>query len=120
MKQKYLLLFLIHLTNFKINLSEEIFELTTSLDNPQYRFLFHTFRGFIFNSIGKTSVKTKGSFLQEKFNDESEFPCNKTIGKSLKIPDTIHRLRPGGNKIVQFFYARLTSFLSVQTNIRCS
>lgn len=76
---------------------QEIFDLTTQLDNPQYRFLFHKFRGFIFNTIGKTSKKTKGTFLQEKFPDNLEFPCDKTIGKSSKNPNNVNDLRPGGN-----------------------
>lgn len=81
---------------FKIEHAKEIFELTSHLDDPRYRFLFHQFRGFIFNSIGKTSKKTKGIFLQEKFPIEKPFPCNTKIGMSTKYPESVHRLKPGG------------------------
>lgn len=95
MKRKFLVILFIYI-NFKSIFTKEVFELKTQLDNSQYRFLFHTFRGFIFNSIGKTSLKTKGSFLQEKFPDHTSFPCNKKAGRSFEIPDTVHSLRPGG------------------------
>jgi hypothetical protein len=78
-------------------LSQDIFELTTRLDDPRVRFLFHRFRNFVFNSIGKTGQKTKGSFLQEKFPDTASFPCDVSIGKSRVRPSSIHKLRPGGN-----------------------
>lgn len=98
MKRKHLLLFCAcAFFLVKTNLSEEIFEWTTQLDNPQYRFLFHQFRGLIFNLIGKTSKKTKGIFLQEKFPDDLTFPCDKKIGKSSDYPESVHALRPGGN-----------------------
>jgi hypothetical protein len=77
--------------------SQDIFELTTRLDDPRVRFLFHRFRNFVFNSIGKTGQKTKGKFLQEKFPDNAPFPCNVSIGKSKVRPSSIHKLRPGGN-----------------------
>lgn len=78
------------------NAEEELFELTTRLDDSRYRFLFHQLRGFIFNSIGKTSKKTKGIFLQEKFSNDLPFPCIKKIGISNEYPESVHRLKPGG------------------------
>jgi hypothetical protein len=78
--------------------SQDIFEITTGLDDPRIRFLFHRFRNFVFNSIGKTGLKTKGSFLQEKFPDDAPFPCDISIGKSKMRPNSIHKLRPGGEK----------------------
>lgn len=78
-------------------ISQEIFELTTGLDDPRLRFFFHGFRDLIFNTIGKTSYKTKGSFLQKKFPADMTFPCDVEIGKSRKLPKSIHKLRPGGN-----------------------
>lgn len=77
--------------------SQELFQLTTGLDHPRVRFLFHKFRDFVFNTIGKTSYKTKGVFLQEKFPDDHPFPCDINIGKSHDSPKSIHKLRPGGN-----------------------
>lgn len=77
--------------------SQDIFELTTRLDDPRFRFLFHGFRSLVFNSIGKTGLKTRGSFLQEKFPDAAAFPCNVSVGRSAVRPSSIHKLRPGGN-----------------------
>lgn len=85
--------------------SEDIFELTTGLDDSRVRFIFHGFRNFVFNTIGRTGRKTKGSFLQEKFPDSATFPCNTSIGKSKARPHSIHKLRPGGN------YAKLSIFI---------
>lgn len=89
--------------------SQDIFELTTRLDDPRFRFLFHSFRDFVFNSIGKTGQKTKGSFLQEKFPDSAPFPCNISLGKSKVRPISVHKLRPGGNLL---YFLRLDIFLS--------
>lgn len=77
--------------------SQDIFDLTTRLDDPRFRFLFHGFRNLVFNSIGKTGQKTQGSFLQEKFPDSASFPCDISIGKSKTRPNNVHKLRPGGN-----------------------
>lgn len=80
-------------------ISQDIFELTTRLDDPRFRFLFHQFRNFVFNSIGQTGLKTTGSFLQEKFPDTKPFPCDVTLGRSRVRPHSIHKLRPGGNNL---------------------
>lgn len=81
-------------------ISQDIFELTTRLDDPRFRFLFHRFRNFVFNSIGMTGQKTKGSFLQEKFPDSASFPCDVSIGKSKVRPHSIHKLRPGDISVI--------------------
>jgi hypothetical protein len=82
-------------------IARDIFEITTRLDDPRFRFLFHGFRTFVFNSIGKTGLKTKGSFLQEKFPTEATFPCDISFGRSKARPTSIHKLRPGGELICQ-------------------
>lgn len=81
-------------------ISKDIFEITTGLDDLRFRFLFHTFREFIFNTIGKTGQKTKGSFLQEKFPGNAQFPCDIRIGRSKSRPLSIHKLRVGGKKLL--------------------
>lgn len=93
---KLLRLLLTTITITHVAYSQEIFELTTGLDDPRLRFLFHGFRDFVFNSIGKTSYKTKGSFLQEKFPDDMPFPCDVNVGLSRDPPKSVHKLRPGG------------------------
>lgn len=82
-------------------IASDLFEITTRLDDPRFRFLFHGFRTFVFNSIGKTGLKTKGSFLQEKFPRDATFPCDISFGKSKARPTNIHKLRPGGELICQ-------------------
>lgn len=77
--------------------SKEIFEITTLLDDQKLRFIFHQFRNLTFNTIGKASHKTKGNFLQEKFPSNALFPCDIKIGKSNEIPNSVHRLKPGGD-----------------------
>lgn len=77
--------------------SKDIFEWTTIADHSRIRFLFHGFRNIVFNTIGRTGRKTKGSFLQEKFPDTAAFPCDISLGKSKSTPKSIHKLRPGGN-----------------------
>lgn len=81
---------------FGSTISQDIYELTTSLDDPRVRFLFHGFRNFVFNTIGQTGLKTKGRFLQEKFPDTAAFPCDVSLGRSKARPHSIHKLRPGG------------------------
>jgi len=98
MKFSFLLLSVLIITTF----SQEIFELTTALDNPRLRFFFHGFRDFVFNTIGKTSYKTKGRFLQEKFSKDVKFPCDVQLGKSREPPKSVHKLRPGGKLLKTF------------------
>ena len=102
MKFSFLLLsVLIITTTTTTTFSQEIFELTTGLDDPRLRFFFHGFRDFVFNTIGKTSYKTKGVFLQEKFSKNAKFPCDVELGKSREPPKSVHKLRPGG-KLLKF------------------
>lgn len=79
--------------------SQEIFEITTRLDDPRFRFLFHGFRDFIFNTIGKTGQKTEGKFLQQKFPANAPFPCDISLGRSKVRPNSIHKLRVGGKAL---------------------
>lgn len=108
----YLLLVLVSYTSCPSRvIARELFEYTTRLDDPRFRFLFHSFRTFVFHSIGKTShSRTKGNFLQEKFT--TPFPCDVNIGRSKARPTSIHKLRPGGELICQMpnewiFFLRL-------------
>jgi hypothetical protein len=81
-------------------ISKDIFDITTRLDDLRFRFLFHTFREFVFNTIGKTGQKTRGSFLQEKFPNNAPFPCDVSLGRSKTRPNSIHKLRVGGKSAV--------------------
>jgi hypothetical protein len=85
--------------------SKDIFELTTRLDDARFRFLFHSFRNFVFNTIGQTGQKKTGKFLQEKFPHNAKFPCDISvdIGKSKTRPTSIHKLRVGGKIIFSQF-----------------
>ncbi|XP_070504214.1 phospholipase B1, membrane-associated-like [Chironomus tepperi] len=97
---KFSFLLLAVLTISTTTFSQEIFELTTGLDDPRLRFFFHRFRDFVFNTIGKTSYKTKGVFLQEKFTKNAKFPCDVKLGKSRESPKSVHKLRPGDISVI--------------------
>lgn len=92
----YIFLFISISITFQLSTSKEIFEITTLLDNQKLRFLFHQFRNLTFNTIGKASHKIKGNFLQEKFSNNVSFPCDIEMGKSIEVPNSVHRLKPGG------------------------
>lgn len=95
---------LVALIAIKPTVTKDIFEITTRFDDLRFRFLFHTFREFIFNTIGKTGQKTRGTFLQEKFSDDADFPCDLSLGKSKSRPNSIHKLRVGGKKVFQLVF----------------
>lgn len=88
------------LISVRLSVSQDIFEITTRLDDPRFRFIFHGFRDFIFNTIGKTGQKTEGKFLQEKFPDNAPFPCDISLGRSKIRPNSIHKLRVGGESSI--------------------
>ena len=75
--------------------TKDITDVITSLDDPKYRFLFHRFRDWVFNRIGKTGLRTSGRFLQEKFSDNRPFPCDTRHSRSKDVPKSVHKLRPG-------------------------
>lgn len=75
--------------------AKDITDVITTLDDPKYRFLFHRFRDWVFNRIGKTGLRTSGRFLQEKFSDKRPFPCDIRHSRSKDIPKSVHKLRPG-------------------------
>ena len=75
--------------------AKDITDVITSLDDPKYRFLFHRFRDWVFNRIGKTGLRTSGRFLQEKFSDKRPFPCDTRHSRSKDVPKSVHKLRPG-------------------------
>lgn len=87
---------------YLIVLSEtsDITDMITTFDEPRFRFLFHRFRDFVFNRIGKTGLRTSGKFMQEKFPDDMAFPCNVTNYRSKEKPKSIHKLRPGDFDVI--------------------
>lgn len=70
----------------------DIVEETSMLDTGFMRSLFHSFRDFMFRSVGPTSRKTRGNFLQEP---NEKFPCDLKGMRSKKVPTSVHRLKPG-------------------------
>uniref|UniRef100_A0A182T1N7 Secreted protein n=1 Tax=Anopheles maculatus TaxID=74869 RepID=A0A182T1N7_9DIPT len=74
----------------------------TVLDSVGMRGVFRFMRSFMFNIVGKTGKRTRGSFLQERIPSEVPFPCNVTLGRSAKVPTSVHKLRPGKEFCMHF------------------
>ena len=91
------------------NGASDITERTTLLDYTGLRSFFHNFRNWLFNTIGKTGERTQGFFLQEKFPDDVDFPCDISYGKSLKVPTSVHKLRPGDFSVIAAMGDSLTA-----------
>ncbi|XP_055597334.1 phospholipase B1, membrane-associated-like [Uranotaenia lowii] len=87
----------------------DITDQTTSLDQGLLRNLFHLFRHWMFNFVGQTGLKTRGSFLQEKIPDSLPFPCDVTIGRSKQVPRSVHKLRPGDFNVIAAMGDSLTA-----------
>lgn len=100
-----------------VALAVDVTDQKTPLDKGMMLNWFHAFRRFMFNFVGKTGLRTKGSFLQEKIPDDLPFPCNVSLGRSEKTPKSVHKLRPGKFEFVLLFINRLSSFL-LTTNLK--
>lgn len=81
----------------------------TIVDNMVLRSIFHTFRNYIFHSVGRTSEKIPhGSFyLQKSFPFNQPFPCRLNNTRSYEIPSSVHKLRPGMMQIFKNIYVHM-------------
>lgn len=105
----YYVILLVSIYVVKLSDTHDITDVITRLDDPKYRFIFHGFRNFIFNSIGRTGLRTTGKFLQEKFPDKMQFPCDLRNRRSKDIPKSVHKLRPGDIDVVAALGDSLTA-----------
>ncbi|XP_040169796.1 phospholipase B1, membrane-associated-like [Anopheles arabiensis] len=81
----------------------------TLLDSAGMRPMFHFLRTWMFNIVGRTGQRTSGSFLQQRIPPEVPFPCNVTLGRSAKVPTSVHKLRPGDINVIAAMGDSLTA-----------
>nr|XP_012148652.1 PREDICTED: phospholipase B1, membrane-associated-like isoform X2 [Megachile rotundata] len=76
----------------------------TELDSPENLYMFRSFRKWVFNNFGGDQLHRPTRHylqqLQKQLSPDIPFPCNVTGGRSLKIPDSVHRLRPGDIDVI--------------------
>lgn len=71
---------------------------TTEWDRGIWLELFHMFREYLFNRLNQTgsnSATPPENSQQYLKTLEGEFPCERSRMRSKRIPDSVHRLRPG-------------------------
>lgn len=97
--------------------AHDVVEQTTMLDGAFVRSIFHTFRDFTFRWVQSSSANRQhmtGKHLQELHH--KQFPCDVSV-RSSKVPDSVHRLRPGKTFFIKlrlilnycFLYLKVTS-----------
>ncbi|XP_058832471.1 phospholipase B1, membrane-associated-like [Topomyia yanbarensis] len=87
----------------------DITDQKTSLDTGSMLDLFHTFRKWMFNFVGRTSLRAHGYYMQEKIPDDLPFPCNISLGRSMRVPKSVHKLRPGDINVIAAMGDSLTA-----------
>lgn len=60
------------------------------------------------NSRRRLEIQER-AYVQEKFSENSTFPCNITSSVSDKVPTSVHKLRPGDIKVIGAIGDSLTS-----------
>lgn len=61
-------------------------------------------------SIKCQAQENATSFLQHQFSEDEKFFCDTHIGKSKKVPSSVHKLKPGDIDIVAAIGDSLTGF----------
>uniref|UniRef100_A0A182MY44 Phospholipase B1, membrane-associated n=1 Tax=Anopheles dirus TaxID=7168 RepID=A0A182MY44_9DIPT len=87
----------------------DITDRKTLLDGVGMRAVFRFLRTWMFNIVGRTGQRTSGSFLQDRVPAEVPFPCNITLGRSPKVPTSVHKLRPGDINVIAALGDSLTA-----------
>ncbi|XP_052873446.1 phospholipase B1, membrane-associated-like [Anopheles cruzii] len=82
---------------------------TTLLDGPGMRAVFRFLRTWMFNIVGRTGQRTSGPFRQDTIPPEVPFPCNVSLGRSQRVPSSVHKLRPGDIGVVAALGDSLTA-----------
>jgi hypothetical protein len=109
MKLNYFTIILVLIYLLFVSEARDITDMITAFDNPRYRFLFHRFRDWVFNRIGKTGLRTTGKFLQDKYPENMPFPCDTRNFRSKDIPKIVHKLRPGDFDVIAALGDSLTA-----------
>ncbi|CAL7935960.1 unnamed protein product [Xylocopa violacea] len=86
----------------------------TDLDLPIALNIYRQFRNWIFQNFGTRhngrSLSTQISkTVQEEIPANVPFPCNVTGGRSSKVPNSVHRLRPGDIDVIAALGDSLTA-----------
>ncbi|XP_076248166.1 phospholipase B1, membrane-associated [Calliopsis andreniformis] len=96
----------------------------TALDSPNNLRLYRGVRNLILNFFGdkggegrRFSAK-RAQKVQREISPSSLFPCNVTGGRSLKVPNSVHRLRPGDIDVIAALGDSLTAGFGIfSTNL---
>ncbi|XP_053670197.1 phospholipase B1, membrane-associated-like [Anopheles nili] len=87
----------------------DITDQTTLLDSVGMRAVFRFLRTWMFNIVGRTGQRTNGAFMQDRIPPEVPFPCNVSLGRSPKVPTSVHKLRPGDINVIAAMGDSLTA-----------
>ncbi|XP_049289997.1 phospholipase B1, membrane-associated-like isoform X2 [Anopheles funestus] len=87
----------------------DITDQTTVLDGVGMRAVFRFLRSWMFDVVGRTGQRMSGSYLQEQIPSHVPFPCNITLGRSTKVPTSVHKLRPGDINVIAAMGDSLTA-----------
>ncbi|XP_011161176.1 phospholipase B1, membrane-associated [Solenopsis invicta] len=91
-------------------------ERKTALDTPFNIMLLRAFRDWTFDAFGRTGTQERYLHIARKLNkiqetvpDHVPFPCNVTGGRSPKVPNSVHKLRPGDIDVIAAMGDSLTA-----------
>ncbi|KAL0105598.1 hypothetical protein PUN28_015828 [Cardiocondyla obscurior] len=91
-------------------------ERRTALDTPFNIMLVRAFRDWSFDAFGRTGTEERflksarsTNISQKIIPDHIPFPCNVTGGRSPKVPDSVHKLRPGDIDVIAAMGDSLTA-----------
>ncbi|XP_049546327.1 phospholipase B1, membrane-associated-like [Anopheles darlingi] len=91
------------------NRNVDITDQKTFLDVGGMRAMFKFMRTLMYTIAGPTGVRTSGSFLQDPIPPEVPFPCDVSLGRSAKVPSSVHKLRPGDIRVIAAMGDSLTA-----------
>ncbi|XP_065084834.1 phospholipase B1, membrane-associated-like [Ochlerotatus camptorhynchus] len=100
---------IIVLFNIGVTSATDITDQVSPLDRDPLRYLFHSMRRWMFNMVGRTGLRTRGHFLQDKIPDDLPFPCDISLGRSRRVPKSVHKLRPGDINVIAAMGDSLTA-----------
>ncbi|XP_076389006.1 phospholipase B1, membrane-associated-like isoform X2 [Megachile rotundata] len=76
----------------------------TEWDSPENLHIYRNFRKWILYNFGGDQLQRPTRYrlehLQKQLPPDVPFPCNVAGGRSAKVPDSVHRLRPGDIDVV--------------------
>lgn len=89
--------------------TKELSERISLLDSFLSRFMYRSLRNLTLLTVGRTGRRTAGTFLQEPFLEDDNFPCDTHVGKSVDVPTSVHKLRPGDINVIAAIGDSLTA-----------